>query len=57
MRMEKETKPQISLVAQWTKMCLPMQGSRVHSLLQEDSMCPRETKSTSHHYRACTPRA
>ena len=57
MWMEKETKPWISLVAQWIKICLPMQGSLVQSLLQEDSMCPRETKPTSHNYWACTPRA
>ena len=57
MWIEKETKPRISLVAHWIKIHLPRQGSRVQSLLQEDSMCPRETKPTSHNYWACTPRA
>lgn len=31
-------------------MCLPMRDHPGSLLLQEDSMCPRETKSTSHHY-------
>ena len=34
----------ISLVVQWIRMCLPMQGTWVQSLAQEDSPCWRATK-------------
>ena len=33
-----------SLVAQWLRICLPMQGTRVRSLVQEDPTCHRATK-------------
>ena len=33
-----------SLVAQWTRVCLPMQGTWVRSLVWEDSTCRRATK-------------
>ena len=33
-----------SLVAQWLRICLPMQGTRVRSLVREDPTCRRATK-------------
>ena len=32
------------LMMQWTRVCLPMQGTRVLSLVQEDPTCHRATK-------------
>ena len=43
-----------SLVAQWLRICLPMQGTRVRALLWEDSTCRRATKPVRHNYWACT---
>ena len=43
------------LVAQWMRICLPMQGTRVQSLVQEDSTCPRATKPESRSYQALVP--
>ena len=42
-----------SLVAQWLRICLPMQGTRVRSLVQEDPTCRRATKPMHHNYWAC----
>ena len=42
-----------SLVAQWLRIRLPMQGTRVRTLLQEDSTCRRATKPVRHKYWAC----
>ena len=33
-----------SLVVQWLRICLPMQGTQVQSLVQEDSTCCKATK-------------
>ena len=33
-----------SLVAQWLRVCLPMQGTRVRSLVREDPTCRGATK-------------
>ena len=44
-----------SLVAQWLRICLPMQGTRVQALVQEDPTCRRATKPVSHSYWACVP--
>ena len=41
-----------SLVAQWLRVCLPMQGTRVRSLVQEDSTCHGVTKPMCHNYWA-----
>ena len=58
-----------SLVAQWLRIRLPMQGTRVWALVREDPTCRGATKPVrhnywacalepaSHNYRACTPRA
>ena len=39
-----------SLVAQWLRICLLMQGTRVRALLQEDPACRRATKPVRHNY-------
>ena len=36
------------------KICLPMQGTRVRSLVREDPTCRAATKPTCHNYWACT---
>ena len=43
-----------SLVAQWLRIHLPMQGARVRALVQEAPTCRGATKRLSHNYRACT---
>ena len=45
-----------SLVAQWLRICLPMQGTRVRSLVWEDPTCCRATKPVRHNYWACVPK-
>jgi len=35
-------------MVQWLRICLPMQGTWVQSLLQEDSTCLRATKPMRH---------
>ena len=39
-----------SLVAQWLRICLPMQGTRVRALVWEDPTCWGATGSVSHNY-------
>ena len=42
-----------SLVTQWLRICLPMQGTRVWALVQEDPTCRGATKPMRHNYWAC----
>ena len=42
-----------SLVAQWLRVCLPMQGIRVRALVWEDPTCRGATGPVSHNYWAC----
>ena len=42
-----------SLVAQWLRICLPMQRTRVRALVLEDPTCRRAAKPLSHNYWAC----
>ena len=42
--------PRASLVAQWLRICLLMQGMRVRALVWEDPTCRRATKPVSHNY-------
>ena len=42
-----------SLVAQWLRIRLPRQGTRVRALVQEDPTCRRATKPVRHSYWAC----
>ena len=44
-----------SLVAQWIRIHLPMQGTRVPYLVREDPTCRRATKPVHHNYWAQTP--
>ena len=46
----KLSKIRASLVAQWLKICLPMQGTRVRALVWEDPMCCGATGPVSHNY-------
>ena len=41
------------LVAQWLRVCLPMQGTRVRALVWEDPTCCGATRPVSHNYWAC----
>ena len=40
----------VSLVAQWLRICLPMQGTRVRALVWVDPTCRRATGPVSHNY-------
>ena len=42
-----------SLVAQWLRICLLMQGTRVRALAWEDPTCHGATRPVSHNYWAC----
>ena len=42
-----------SLVAQWLRIRLPMQGTRVQALVWEDPTCRGATRPVSHNYWAC----
>ena len=42
-----------SLVVQWWRICLPMQGTRVRALVWEDPTCCGATKPVRHSYWAC----
>ena len=37
-------------MVQWLRMCLPMQGSQVQSLIREDPTWGRATKPVRHNY-------
>ena len=39
-----------SLVVQWLRICLPMQGSRVRALVWEDPTCRGAARPVSHNY-------
>ena len=43
-----------SLVAQWLRICLPLQGTWVRALVWEDPTCHRATGPVSPNYWACT---
>ena len=42
-----------SLVAQWLRVSLPMKGTLVRALIQEDPTCRGATKPVRHNYWAC----
>ena len=50
MEMEKKMIQGASLVAQWLRICLPMQGTQVQALVQEDPTCLGATKPVRHNY-------
>ena len=39
-----------SLVVQWLRICLPMQGTRVRALVWEDPTCHRAAGPVRHNY-------
>ena len=47
---EKTASGAASLVAQWLRICLPMQGTQVRALVWEDTTCRGATKPVSHNY-------
>ena len=49
----KSNRRRTSLVEQWLRTCLPMQGIWVQSLVQEDPTCCGATKPMCHNYWAC----
>ena len=42
-----------SLVVQWLRIRLPMQGTRIRALVREDPTCRRAAKPVRHNYWAC----
>ena len=46
-----------SLVVQWLRICMLVQGTRVGSQLQEDSTGPGTTEPVHHNYRSLCSRA
>ena len=51
----KRTRCRTSLVAQWLRIRLPVQGTWVRSLVQEDPTCRGATKPVRHNYWARVP--
>ena len=47
--------PGTSLVVQWLRIHLPMQGTRVQALVREDPTCRGAAKPASHNYWAGVP--
>ena len=47
---EKKKNVQTALVVQWLRIRLPMQGTRVRALVQEDPTCRGATKPVRHNY-------
>ena len=45
-----KTKTRASLVAQWLRICLLMQGTQVRALVWEDPTCRGATRLESHNY-------
>ena len=45
---DKISRPRASLVAQWLRIRLPVQGTRVRALVWEDPTCCRATRPVSH---------
>ena len=52
-RVDKELNSRASLVAQWLRICLLMQGTWVRALVWEDPTCRGATRPVSHSYWAC----
>ena len=50
----KNKDPRASLVAQWLGVRLPMQGTRVQSLVPEDPTCCGAAGPVHHNYQACS---
>ena len=52
-RFIKKKREGASLVAQWLRLCLPMQGTWVQALVWEDPTCRGATRPVRHNYWAC----
>ena len=50
---KKKSYDRASLVVQWLRICLPMQGTWVQALVREDPACRGTTKPVRHNYWAC----
>ena len=48
--LDKTKEKRASLVAQWLRICLPVQGTRVRALVWEDPTCRGATRPVSHSY-------
>ena len=48
-----KTRRGTSLVAQWSRIRLPTQGTQVRALVREDPTCHRAAKPVRHNYLAC----
>ena len=42
----------MSLVVQWLRICLPMQGTQVPTLVREDDICCEAAQPAHHNYCA-----
>ena len=51
----KDGEPGTSLVAQWLRIRLPMQGTRIQAPVREDPTCCRATEPVRHNYWAHVP--
>ena len=49
-KMSLKMRHRASLVAQWLRICLLMQGTRVRALVWEDPICHGATRPVSHNY-------
>ena len=49
-RKDLDIETRASLVAQWLRICLPMQGTQVRALVWEDPTCREATRPVSHNY-------
>ena len=47
---QKQEKDGTSLVAQWLRICLPMQGTQVRALVREGPTCRGAIKPMRHNY-------
>ena len=45
-----KTTRRASLVVQWLRICLPMQGTQVRALVWEDPICRGATRPVNHNY-------
>ena len=50
---ERKEEEQASLMVPWLRIHLPMQGTRVQALVQEDPTCRGAAKPVRHNYWAC----
>ena len=49
-KLSKRREAGTSLVAQWLRICLPVQGTQVRALVWEDPTCRGATRPVSHNY-------